>query len=330
MTPNFSEKLKEAVRLKQGKDYQTAWHIFSNLAGETNPDSAYFWFNYAHLAFLMKRYDQAKSLVETALSIDPRDRFSRSLYAGLLLRSGDGESALTIVDELMEKQPEIPLLRKVVAESERRNILRELQPFMEKWLVRYEQDPELLSIAAEFFHKIGQDEKAIQYYQQVVDREPENQFAYERLLALKTAGKGIEERIKQLTLILKMPSREKNVHLLGLLAREYKKAGDWDRAERTYRKILSVDPNNLFERKQLGFLYAKKGDHHAAADILQDCLTADPDDHFVRSSLISCWKKMKAKNEALAFIDQLLNRYPEKRNYYGIRNKIKNWPSGDS
>lgn len=223
MTPNFPEKLKEAVRLKQGKDYQTAWQIFSNLAGETNPDSAYFWFNYAHLAFLMKRYDQAKSLVETALSIDPRDRFSRSLYAGLLLRSGDGESALTIVDELMEKQPEIPLLRKVVAESERRNILRELQPFMEKWLVRYEQDPELLGIAAEFFHKIGQDEKAIQYYQQVVDREPENQFAYERLLALKTAGKGIEERIKQLTLILKMPSREKNVHLLGLLAREYKK-----------------------------------------------------------------------------------------------------------
>ncbi len=324
MNQNFNEKLNQAVRFKKEKDFQSALPIFEELA-ESNPGTAYFWFNYAHFVSLINRHKDARTFVENALSIDPSHRYSRSLYAGILLRNGEIEPALEIVDELMEKQSEIPLIRKLVKESEKLRLLPKLQSYFEKWLIRFGNDTGFLSIAAEYYHKIGNNIQAIHYYEKVVEQDKQNQFAYERLVDLKTTGKTGDERIKQLNMILKLSDQANNVHLLGLLAREYKKVKDWDNAEQTYRKILALEPNNLFERKQLGFLYSKKGDSVLAADILKECLMADPEDHFVRSSLISCWKKMDAKDDALAFLDQMLNRYPEKKNYFGIRNRVSKW-----
>lgn len=321
---SFKAELNEAIQLRKHKDFHRAWELFEKLA-KSSPHSAYFWSNFAHLAFLMNRYQEAKEFLESALTIDPRSRFSRSLYSSILLRTNHSAASLELIQDLIEEKMEVPLLRELVKVSESLGILADLEPYFDEWIDRSYDDEEFVSTSAEYYHKIGKTEKAIELYQQSVSKGKSNDFIYERLIALKTLGKSAQEKIRQLETVLKIPSQERNVHLLGLLAREYKKNKEWKKAEQTYRKILAINPDDLFQKKQMGFLYAKSGSLNQAVEILSDCLLKDPDDHYVRSSLLSTFRKMKSKEEALQFIDQLMLRYPEKRNYLGIRKKVEKW-----
>lgn len=324
MNRQFEAQLNEAIRLKQSKDFHQAWELFKQLSKE-NPRSAYFWSNYAHLAFLMNRSKDARRFAESALSLDPGSRFSRSLYASILLRSKEVVQALDLIKELIEEKLEIPLLRKLVKVSESLNLLSELDPYFNDWMIHYSEDSGFVGVAAEYYQKAGKTERAIELYEQIVNQDKTNKFAYERMIDLKTRGKSGPEKIHQLEMILKLPSQGKNVHLLGLLAREYKKVEDWGKAEQVYRKILALEPGNLFEKKQMGFLYSRQKNWAGTVELLTECLMKDPDDHFVRSSLFSAFKNSGGKSEALKFIDQLLLQYPEKRNYLGIRKQVEKW-----
>lgn len=322
----FQSQLSEAVRLKKGRAFEEAWQIFASLA-ETHPASAYFWSNYAHLALMMNRISDARQFAEHALSLDPHAHFTRTLYADILLRQEDFQSALEIVRELMSRKPELIVLRKLVKAAEKQKKLPELESDFREWLARYPDNEELQTIAAEYFHKIGDTGAAIRLYEKLVAAGKASDFAYERLIALKTRGKSPAEKIRELETILKLPTHQKNVHLLGLLAQEYKKAEMWDKAEEIYRRLLQLAPNNLFHKKQMGFLYAKKGEPEQAIAILQDCLLKDPDDAYVRSALFSAMQKVGAKEQALELIDKILLRYPEKKSYFGIRKKVRKWGS---
>lgn len=322
--PTFRTQLDEAIRLKKAKEFEAAWQLFSRLA-EQHPSNAYFWSNFAHLAMVMNRISEAREFIERALSLDPHTRFSRSLYADILLRQQDFHSALDIVRELMEKKPELILLRKLVKTAEKQKHLPELENLFREWLVRYPDNGELQSLAAEYFYKIGQTETAIQLYEKVVQHNKTDDFAYERLIALKTQGKSAEEKIRELETIVKLPTHRKNIYLLGLLAQEYKKAKMWDKAEETYRRLMQLTPGNLFYKKQMGFLYAKKGNPERAIVLLEDCLLEDPDDTYVRSALFTAYQKLNAKERALETIDKILLRYPEKKSYFGIRKKVRKW-----
>ncbi len=320
----FQTRLNEAIRLKKAKEFEAAWQLFSELA-EEHPANAYFWSNFAHLAMVMNRFSQAREFIERALSLDPHAQFSRSLYADILLRQQDFHSALDIVRELMEKKPELILLRKLVKTAEKLKCLPELENLFREWLVRYPDNGELQSLAAEYFHKIGQTDTAIQLYGKIVQSNKADDFAYERLIALKTQGKSAEEKIRELEMIVKLPTHQKNIYLLGLLAQEYKKAKMWEKAEETYRRLMQLAPGNLFYKKQMGFLFAKKGNPEQAIVLLEDCLLQDPDDTYVRSALFAAYEKLNAKEQALATIDKILLRYPEKKSYFGIRKKIRKW-----
>jgi predicted Zn-dependent protease len=320
----FNTQLNEAIRLKRGKKYISSWEIFSSLS-RCNPQSAFFWSNFAHLAFVMNRFQEARQFAEHALSIDSKSRFSRSLYAEILLKQKEINSSLEILRELVEEKMEVPLLKKLIKASEQNDKLVELENYFDEWIQKYMDNVEFATLAAEFYHKIGKTDRSIEIYQQIVSDGKATDFAYERLIALKTKGKSSPEKIYQLETILKLHSQEKNIHLLGLLAQEYKNNREWDKAEQVYRKIMSLAPDNLFQKKQMGFLYAKKRDWERTIETLTDCLLNDPDDHFVRNSLLSACKKTGKKQEALQLIDKILNRYPEMRNYFGIRKKVEKW-----
>jgi tetratricopeptide (TPR) repeat protein len=317
-------ELETALRLKREKRYQEAWALFEELAaGELR--SPYFWSNYAHLAYLLGRYRQAREFVETALSLDPESRFSRALYAGILLRNREITEALRLIDELMEEQLEVRLLRRLVKVAESLGQLPELETRFNTWLVRYGDRLDFLGVAAEYFQKCGRHDRAIELYTRIVSRNREDTFAYERLIDLKTRGKTGPEKIRELETVLRLPSQEKNVHLLGLLAREYKKANRFEPALRLYRRILTLDPHNWFEKKQMGFLYARMGSYPQAMEVLGECLLQDPDDHFVRQSFLAACRRTANQERALQVIDQILIRHPEKKNYLGIRKKVVAW-----
>ncbi len=324
MTESFRKRLDQAVQLKKSKNYQPAWELFQILAGD-NPRSAYFWSNFAHLALLMNRWRQAGEFVETALSIEPNHRFSRSLYADVLLHFQELPAALEAIQEISAEKPNLFLLRKLVKAYEKAGQLSQLSDLFDDWLQRYGEDSDFVSLAAEFFHKMGDNEKAIGLYQNLMKHGKANDYAYQRLIALKTEGKSLEEKIRQLEIILKMPSQGKNVHLFGLLAQEYKKLHEFDKAEQIYRKISQLAPQDLFQKKQTGFFYAKKGDLVPAIELLSQCLLADPDDVYVRSALFAAYRKQGDKEGAKNLIRQILARYPEKKIYYGRLKKVEKW-----
>lgn len=321
---DFQARLKEAVALKKARELENAYDAFSTLASD-NPRSGFFWGNFAHLCVLMDRPSEAREYAEISLGLDPRNRFTRRLYAEILLKLNEVDPAFPICIELMQEEFEGRLLRQLlkILSAEKREKL--LEPYMGDWWRRYGNHPEFAILAAEYYHKTDRSSKAAEIYQKLVEQNPDDNFAFQRLIALKTGNKSGEEKIQQLRTILRMPTHARNIHLLGLLAREYQRSGKWDEAEQTYREILTIKPDDAFHKKQIGFFYLKKSEPQKATEFLEDCLLADPDDYYVRNALFKAYQKTGKKAAAMELINKILNRHPDSKQYYGIRKKVAKW-----
>ena len=320
----FSKRLAHAIQLKKEKDYENAWHVFQELAA-SNPKSSYFWGNFAHLAFLMKRLNEARQYAETALALAPHDEFLRSIYVQILLAQKELEKALPLATEVLTQKFHRHILRNLFKLAEQKRKLPLLDNLFLELESLYRRRMDFLQIAAEFYHRLGQKEKALAIYQKLVAARPDDDFIYNRFIDLKIEGLSLQERIRHLENLLKIPSRAHNVHLLGLLAREYRKAGQLEKAEPLQQRILQLAPSNLFQRKQMGFTHLKKKDWDTAVHLLQDCLLEDPDDVYVRNALLKAFRGKGDKQGALELIQKILVRYPDKKQYYGIRRKVEKW-----
>jgi len=321
---NFQSRLQQALELKKARKLELAYDAFSALAAD-NPHSAFFWANFAHLCVLLDRASEAKHYAEIALGLNPHDSFTRRLYAEILLKLKEITPAIDLCIELMQEKFERNLLRQLMKSlfAEKKESL--LEPYIPEWMQRYGDDPDFAILAAEYYNKTNRRTKAVEIYQRLLEKNPGNDFIFQRLIALKTGDRSGEEKIQQLQTILKMPTHSKNIHLLGLLAQEYKKLEKWEEAEKTYREILKIKPNDLFQKKQIGFLYVKKGEPQKAIEFLEACLLADPDDHYVRNALFKAYRKVGAKAAALNLINKILNKHPDKKQYYGIRKRVEKW-----
>jgi len=83
------------------------------------------------------------------------------------------------------------------------------------------------------------------------------------------------------------------------LAISYHQAGDFQRAECSYREILQIDPNNFYAWHYLGLLYFQLKKLDSAIDSLQKAIKSKPDDSHVYYNLGMVYQESGKLEEAI-------------------------------
>ena len=120
-----------------------------------------------------------------------------------------------------------------------------------------------------------------------------------------------------------MGRRKANPHLHLLLGDLRRKAGDETGAAAAYAQAWELDPENLLALSQLLFSYRRLGRKEEAWPLLKRLLYHRPGDKTAKASLIRDALDLGKEEEAVLFFEELLQRYPHHKEFYGAIRKLK-------
>ncbi|NLY37879.1 MAG: tetratricopeptide repeat protein [Firmicutes bacterium] len=151
----------------------------------------------------------------------------------------------------------------------------------------------------------------------------EDFLAYAAQMKEKLKGLEPAEAAAQLQKIIKVGRRKANPHLHLLLGDLRRKAGDETGAAAAYAQAWELDPENLLALSQLLFSYRRLGRKEEAWPLLKRLLYHRPGDKTAKASLIRDALDLGKEEEAVLFFEELLQRYPHHKEFYGAIRKLK-------
>ncbi|MCK4666249.1 tetratricopeptide repeat protein, partial [Candidatus Dependentiae bacterium] len=296
------------------------------------PESAQYYYGKGLVEEVLDHLDEATALLKKSANIDPYYIESMIELGNVYLKKGKEDNALIIFKRALRINPEKPGIHYGLGQ------VFQKKDHIPKALEEYIQ-------AAEGFEGKGLKNKALRIYQTIVELEPENQLALDKLekyqvkvnvkkggesmldLA-KSAGEDIDESPTETpvtkpeetakTPIVVVPPIEEDKES-GLSAAEkrkvsehlaeseiYKNHGLFDKAISELNKVFQILPNDPDAHLKISNLYLEIGDK----------------DKKIEHSLIAvdCFSNLGNKKKAKQILDDLIELAPENS---AIRDKIK-------
>jgi tetratricopeptide (TPR) repeat protein len=319
---NYSQRLNTGIKLKREKKFNEALGIFLELLEEC-PQDTYLLANLGHLYFLMKDYESALKMLERACNIKPQGEFVLKLKADVLLKLNRAEEAEYVLQKILDKKFDLEIVKQLVKcyiqQSKFHDALQLITRAMN--IIDYDRDLELMH--GEILSQLNMYQEAEECFKRIISHNPEDNFAYLRLVMIKLKCKSNQEVINELKNILTIPSKRNNAYLHGLLAEAYQRMGMYKDALKEYKEALKLNPDNIFIRKHLGFCYSKLGTYDEVINMLRECIHISPDDPYVRSTLLAAYRKTNRLSEAKELLKELIIKYPNKKSFWGILKKIE-------
>jgi predicted Zn-dependent protease len=156
------------------------------------------------------------------------------------------------------------------------------------------------------------------------DIDEDDHLPYAEQIRAKLQNLDAAEAVKQLEKLIKIGKRKNNpyLHLLhGDLLRE---AGDEEAAMQAYSRARELDPQNMIALSQLLFSLRRLERKEEAWPLLKLLLYHRPGDVTAKSSLIKDALSLGKEKETLLFFEELLHKYPERKELYGTIRKLHN------
>src|SRR6056297_3864197 len=301
-------------------------------------------------------YNEAKNLLRETLDQYPNNRYVKSSLADTLSRTGELEEALQLADEVLNQKPgdARALIVKGNVNFYKRNYDKALEFFEQarennesNYLIsriirtyirlkeyenalnicqkKLDEEPDNTSfqkLMGSIYEKMGETEMAAQYYDQYLDENPEDEFAYKEKLKLKMKDKEPAQAVKELKTMLKVGSRSGNVFLHHLLAEKLEKLDRYEEAFAQYEKSLEIEPGNDFAIKQSGFSLYKMGNNEKALNYLKEAFRNDPSDYYIKATLVSIFKNTGKIQEGIDFFKEIINNNQGFNKLWGTVKKL--------
>lgn len=143
-----------------------------------------------------------------------------------------------------------------------------------QWYILYQAD---------LFEKNGRNRDALDIYEAIVRKFPENPEYHEKLAYLALLNEDPKRALKALDKLESLQGiSEKSTAQKHLI---YKGLGDLKKAGEVYVKLVNTYPDNARYRYQLADFYEQSGDKTAARKVWEETLQRFPDDPLARISL---------------------------------------------
>ncbi len=158
--------------------------------------------------------------------------------------------------------------------------------------------------------------------------EEEDYLPYAEEIKIKLQKLEPAEAAEQLKKLIKIGERKNNPHLHLLLGDLLREAGNEETAMEAYRQARELDPQNMLALSQLLYSLRRLGRQEEAWPLLKLLLYHRPGDVTAKSSLVKDAVDLGKEKETLLFFEELIQKYPERKELYGTIRKLHNAAAG--
>jgi tetratricopeptide (TPR) repeat protein len=290
-------------------------------------------YNQIQEIIVQQRYDEA--IVELERLVAKHGDYAPAYFdlGNLYYISGQLDRALTSYEKSVELEPESPLYLKNLADllySERKDTDRALTLYNSILSLRPD-DVQALMVTGHLCVTLEHFEKALEYYNRVLDIEPWNEEAQQFVDQIRLRTDKVDEnmdpeefyrRCHELinsgntdaafayleTLIAKHPDFSLAHNDLGVL---YFQRGDKERCLKCYQKAVELQPENTNFRKNLADFYlVENKDVEKALKIYLSILNDDPEDIDVLMVAGHICKALGKMDSARVFYERVMDVEP--------------------
>lgn len=322
----FTRMKRELARRHQENGDNVAAEYELREALSRYPNNAYVIHDLADLLFRLKKRPEAKELLALLLSQNPRHTGALFLMGKILHHEKDFQKALEFLKNslLAENLDKTKLaLANLYIDMDREN---DALPYVKTVLESKPDNLPFLKALARIYKKKGELELALREYEKIIRRDPDDAFAYSEYISLKTSSRPEDEAIRQIDLVMKAPSRQKNVHLMIKRGFHLKKLQQYGEAARQFQEALAIEPDNDYIRQQLGYIFNTLKKYEDAQALLTQSLFLNPNDIRLRKTLVAAANKIgtkEAMERLLSALKDLLVKNPHMKILWGDINKTQ-------
>ncbi len=204
----------------------------------------------------------------------------------------DGMQALQNAEKCAENRWEPYLL--IGRHFIEQNSLRMAEKFLKEGLKRSCHDKELLYCIAHLHEKTGRPGEALKYLKEILAYHTDEILAQYRIGLILLNDGQLEEAMNSFNAVL-----DKDIHHIGALfnlAMSYEGSKDYDMAEKTYKRILTVRPENPEALVKMGNLYLRDSEFIKARDCFVKTIQSGkyPIESYIAMSKISLyWRDLE-------------------------------------
>ena len=158
-------------------------------------------------------------------------------------------------------------------------------------------------------HRKGEFSKALQLYQQVLDRDPNNADAWHLVGVIAVASKKYTEAASQVERALKLRPNAAEYH--ATMAQIQSELSDWNKADTHARNALALDASCPAALHAMGLVHCHRGDIRSACRHFRDAVVGEPMIGRVWLDYGDCLNQLELYEEALEALQKALELMPE-------------------
>ncbi len=301
-----SQYKNRIIELEKNKDFRGAYDLLKDAISEY-PANPFFIKGEIYVLFKLGRLEEARQNAEVRIEQFKQDTFFLRTYLNILAGLKNTKKDIEeLIDKILswgirDEDFLISLIRstnKVLGSNKASDVLKRSLSLM--------PESEALKKMLDEAQKDGMIDSRFSLYKK------------------KFEGKGIEEAINEIEMIMEMPDYSDNYELNLYLAGLYKESGRLEKAVEIYKKLLAIRDNE-FARKMLGYTYYKIGDMANALVYMGDIFLKNPFDHYLYTTIFKIYGGLKdyVGLESLSRKALMLN--PDAKHLYGLIKKAEKW-----
>tara|TARA_B100000497_G_scaffold64485_1_gene72826 strand:+ start:100 stop:1767 length:1668 start_codon:yes stop_codon:yes gene_type:complete len=237
-------------------------------------------------------------------------------YAVKLLKNGQINEALKIVEALIKKSPNVPLLYNIrgVCYQTIRELGNAIDDFSQATILKSDYAEAYCNLGVTYQEK-GDLVSAVNAYKNAIDNDNNYPTAHNNLGKIFLASGEIDSSIKHLECAITLKSDFADAHNnLGSAFLRINKLND---AIKSYKKAIALKPDFAVANNNLGIAYLRTGDPKLASKFFENAITITPGYATAHHNL-SGVKVYKEKDKQVSLIESLLieNNLSEKERIY--------------
>ena len=237
-------------------------------------------------------------------------------YAVKLLTNGQINEALKIVEVLIKKSPNVPLLYNIrgVCYQTIRELGNAIDDFSQATILKSDYAEAYCNLGVTYQEK-GDLVSAVNAYKNAIDNDNNYPTAHNNLGKIFLASGEIDSSIKHLECAITLKSDFADAHNnLGSAFLRINKLND---AIKSYKKAIALKPDFAVANNNLGIAYLRTGDPKLASKFFENAITITPGYATAHHNL-SGVKVYKEKDKQVSLIESLLieNNLSQKERIY--------------
>jgi tetratricopeptide (TPR) repeat protein len=288
-----------------------------------DPDHPFFKASLADLYLRRGKLADGRILIDEILSQDPQNPQALSLLGDLFFKERSFRKALECYRQAFCRDPRDYVILRAARSLKEMKIFPEALQELEKVLVVKPKNLPFLKEKAIILNRMKKFDQALEVFERTKEISPDDPFVQKEIIRLRSLTKPDAQVVQELQTVMGMNSKKDDPQMHGLLAQKLQKAGLIKEAAAEYKTALTLDPGNLYFRKQEGFCHYRAKKYAEAIDCLKEAFEKDPADYYVRSTLEKSYEARGELAKFLELLERAVGQHPDQKALLGILRRVR-------